>query len=269
MEIQKNVSIQLFDEEGRILSERLVKQDPEFAIGPKEAHGGPLRIQFTMLESTDVEKAITYLQKLVGSLPLSSPNKPRGRAPGSTTVATKEDINRYQILLDEALLAHPNNQDKFINFLREMGYIFVTGEFLKLVIPETYVIKEKYLKDYQFLIKRIKEAKDPRNDKFDPVLMFGIKIIESRHERILTIMNGEVTKAKIALPETKAMTVKSTNLLKYPAYMTEEERYKFGIEHRTLFRDEKKKPTKFYMRWFKDVKIGDELKFDVKARIAE
>ncbi len=267
MEIQKSVSIQLFDDEGRIISERLVKQDPEFTVGPKEAHKGPLRISFTLLESTDVEKSIVYLQKLMGNLPLSSPAKPRGRAAGSTSPVTQEDINRYQILLDDVVSAFSDNQDKFINYLRELGYIFVTGEFLKLILPETYEIKERYLGEYEFLVKRIKEAKDPRNDKFDPVLIFGIKIISERHPRVLTIMSGEVSKIKVELPTDKPMTVKSTNLLKYPTYMTEEERYKFGIEHRTLFRDEAKKPTKFYMRWYRDVKVGDELKFDVKKRL--
>jgi hypothetical protein len=267
MEIQKNISIQLFDEEGRILSERLVKQDPEFAVGPKDKHEGPLRLQFTLLESGDVDKAITYLQKLSGALPLTSPNKPKGRVPGAKITA--EDVNRYEVLLNEAITLYGDNQDKLITFLREMGYLFVTGEFLKLVIPETYEIRERYLKDYQFLVKRIKEAKDPRNDKFDPVLIFGIKIIEERSPRILTIMNGEVSKRVVDLPTEKAMTVKSTNLLKYPAYMTEEERYKFGIEHRTLFKDPTKKPTKFYLRWYKDVKVGDELKFNVKARLTE
>ena len=135
------------------------------------------------------------------------------------------------------------------------------------MLPETYEVKERYLEEYEFLIKRIKEAKDPRNDKFDPVLIFGIKIIKERHSRVLTIMNGEVSKVKIELPTDKPMTLKSTNLLKYPTYMTEEERYKFGIEHRMLFRDESKKPTKFYMRWYRDVKVGDELKFDVKSRV--
>ena len=78
MEIQKSVSIQLFDEEGRIISERLVKQDPEFNVGPKEVHKGALRISFTLLESADIEKSINYLNKLSGNLPLSSPAKPRG-----------------------------------------------------------------------------------------------------------------------------------------------------------------------------------------------
>lgn len=269
MELQKNIHIQLFDPEGRITSERLVKQDPEFNLGPKETHDGPLRISLTLMESSDVEKAIVYLNKLSGKLPLSAPAKPRGRIAGSTTV-TDIDENRYETLLTEALSAHPDNQDKFITFLRELGYIFVTGDFLKFIIPETYEIKERYLKEYQFLVKKTKEAKDPRNDKFDPVLIFGIRIIEVRYERVLFFMNGKLhSKARIPVPEKKPMTAKGTNLLRYPDYMTEEERFKFGNEHRMLFRDENRKPSKFYLRWYKDVRVGDELKFDVSLRIAD
>ena len=268
MELQKTIHIQLFDEEGRIVSERLVKQDPEFNLGPKDNHKGPLRVMLTLTEGTDVEKAIVYLNKLRGELPLGAPAKTRGRTPGSGNSAIMENSNRYEQVLAD-VLALNGDQDKFINYLRaELGYIFVTGDFLKTILPETYTIKEVFLNKYQFLIKRIKEAKDPKNDRFDPVLIFGIQIIGERTPKVLVFMHGNLSeRLKIQLPEKKAITVKSTNLLIYPKYMTEEERYKFGNEHRALFRDQERKPSKFYLRWYKDVKVGDELKFKVDERL--
>jgi hypothetical protein len=51
--------------------------------------------------------------------------------------------------------------------------------------------------------------------------------------------------------------------------MTEEERLKWGFEHRSLFNTPEKKPSKFYNRWVRDVQVGDELAIDWKSRTNE
>ena len=60
------------------------------------------------------------------------------------------------------------------------------------------------------------------------------------------------------------MTFKQTNLIKYPHYMVYEDREKWGIEHRMLLQNPERKPSKFYVRWAKDVQVGDELNLNLK-----
>lgn len=265
--ISKNMHIMLFEDNGVIKSERLVKQDPEFNSGPKEKHNGPMRISFSLVDKKDVEKAITYLEKLSLDLPLGAIKKPVGRQPSS--MESNLDYNRHEQVLKDAI-DNSNNQDEFIKSLRELGFIFTVSEHLKLIIPEAYEMKKIHLDNYEWLIRRTKEAKVPTNDKFDPQLLIGIKIMEGRSNKVVIYLNGEYKEKKIIkIPTKKALTVKNTNLIKYPDYMLPEERLMWGNQHRALFNDPSKKPSKFYMRWVKDIEVGRELKIDIKSRIKE
>lgn len=246
--------------DGMISSDRLVDQKIEFYNGPKEKHDGPMRIEFVFEDSSDAEGAITYIQKLLGKLPIEQKViGTRGRKPGEEK--TFNDTSR-EVLLKEAI-KNSQDQDKFITFLRERDFVFITGEHLKKLIPEGYNIKSRHLEQYEWLVRRIKEAKDPRADKFDIALLLGIKILSDRSEKILLYMNGELGKnIKLEVPE-KAFNFKQTNLIKFPHYMTHEEREKWGIEHRQLMANPAKKPSKFYVRWMKDVTVGDEMKLEI------
>jgi len=133
---------------------------------------------------------------------------------------------------------------------------------LKQLIPEAYSIKDIHLAKYQWMVRVAKRAKDPRNDKFDLPLLIGISIMEkeSRTDKMVIYLNGTFSKSeKLEVPK-NAMTFRQTNLIKYPHYMTYEEREKWGIEHRLLLSNPTKSPSKFYLRWSRDVKVGDELK---------
>lgn len=266
--LKKSVRIQLFDNEGMV-SDRLVTQTTEFYMGPKEVHKGPMRIEFTFEEQKDVEEAITYLQKLRGELPIGS-SKPRGRTP-STSVNDDYmgEQDKNQILAD--VVSKSKDQDQFINTLREMGFVFMTSDYLKHFIPEAYDIKDLHLKKYEWLIRRVKQAKDPKNDKYDPQILIGIKIMEERSSRCVVYTYGIAAESiNLPIPEKKAMGFGKTNLIKFPHYMTEEERLKWGTEHRFLFNSPERKPSKFYMRWQPDVKVGNELSIkleDLKARL--
>jgi hypothetical protein len=55
--MEKKLRIQLFDDEGRMVDDRTVSQDPEIYSGPKENHNGLFRIEFTLNTKDDVEKA--------------------------------------------------------------------------------------------------------------------------------------------------------------------------------------------------------------------
>ena len=47
---------------------------------------------------------------------------------------------------------------------------------------------------------------------------------------------------------------------KLPKYMLEEERIKFSTEQRQLLLNPEKKPSKFFMRWYRDVIFPDSIK---------
>jgi len=259
MQLKKNILIQLFDSTGMI-SERMVQQGPEFYNGPKEKHKGPMRISFTVEDQEDVIGVMGYLEQLALQAPLKS-NKSATRVSKDTSEVDLD--NSLEVVLEEAIKAAKGDQDKFIQHLRGLDFVFLDSAGLKLKIPESYSIKKRHLESYQWLIRISKIAKDPRNDKYDPQLLIGISIFEERVEKMVVYLYGEMYKTlKIALPAKKAMDYTKTNLIKYPHYMNEDERFKWGVEHRLLFNDPNKPMSKFYRRWVKDVKVGDELKLN-------
>jgi hypothetical protein len=266
--LKKNIRIQLFNEEG-LLSDRMVTQTTEFYAGPKEVHNGEMRIEFTITEQLDAQAASDYLLKLIGQLPIKTIKGVQGRKAGNVnnddTFSADKDA-----FIQSLLKEHISNQDNLIKALRDVGFIFLTSDYLKFIIPESYKIKDFYLKNYEWLVKRTKIAKDPKNDKFDPQILLGVKIMGERDDKVVLYTYGE-KKARYAIPvpEKKALKMSKTNLIKFPHYMTEEERLKWGFEHRSLFNTPEKKPSKFYNRWVRDVQVGDELAIDWKSRTNE
>lgn len=275
MAVEKNIRIQTFTPEGFITSDRMVKQGPEFYNGPKESHNGPLRIEFTLEDKDDVMGAVEYLRRISGDLPLKVKGTTTSTSKKSSPGEDNDNVfdNNKERIINDLLEEHKDNQDNIIKALREMGFIFITSDFLKFCVPDSYEIKNIHKEKYQWLIRRTKEAKDPKNDKYDPQVLLGISIMSKRSERILTYFYGEHKgSVRATIPEKKPMKLAKTNLMKFPHYMNEEERLKYGQEHRLLFNNPEKKPSKFYMRWFKDVTVGDELKIteeDIKKRLDE
>jgi hypothetical protein len=264
--LKKTVRIQLFDKEGMI-SDRLVTANTEFYAGPREFHQGPMRIEFTFLNQTDVEKGIKYLKELTGLLPKESKTETRGRK--SNAIDNDSYIVEDKQKIFEEVFDKSKDQDVMIKILRDMGYIFVTSDHLKLIIPEGYEIKDLHLEKYEWLIKLTKEAKDPKLDKFDPQTLVGISISKKRLEKFVVYLYGKFhNRYTMPLPSKKAITFKKTNLIKFPHYMQEEERLKWNTEHRALFQNKEKKPSKFYMRWRPDVQVGDELKISDEEILA-
>lgn len=256
----KKLRIQLFNKEGLPINDRLVDQKTEFYQGPKDKHDGPLRIEFSLENQDDVNGCIEYLRKLSGDLPIEQKST-QGRGRPSLQKQFIPDNSR-EVMLKEAL-DNAKNQDEFINMLRkEHDFVFIDSDRLQMLIPEAYSIKQRHLDKYQWLVRLTKQAKDPRNDKFDLALLIGLTILpeSERDEKFVVYMNGEFTSNhKLELPK-NAMTFKQTNLIKYPHYMIYDEREKWGIEHRLLLQNPERKPSKFYERWAKDIQVGDELK---------
>ena len=255
MAIKKKMRIQLLNEDLVIQSDRLVDQQIEFYQGPKETHEGPIKLEVILESQKDIENIKLYLDKLSGNLPLDS--KPNRSATPSKISKVKDKVEDFLKLIKET---DHGNQDKFIKTLRDSGFVFVTYEHLKKIIPDLK-LKDKKHAEYEYMINCTRLAKDPRNDKFDPRLLFGIKILEKRSARILVYMYNKFNgKMRLEVPKEQAIGFKETNLIKYPQFMVEEEREKWGIEHRLLMNNPDKKPSKFYNRWKGYVTLSDEQK---------
>lgn len=239
--MEKKIRIQKFDQEGRFLEDRMVSQDPEFASGPKGKHEGLLRVEFTLLDKADTEKAKVYLDQLRGALPLEAKKLKK------LTKEPQLEEHREQLILDA--MEKATDQDELIKYLRDHDFVFMLWDYMETFdwAPE---VKDIHKEKYQWMIRRIKTAKNPASDKYDPMLIFGFQLIGERNEKIVIYLNNEFHKAyKVALPDKPRETFKKSGMMKFPPYMTEQEREKFRYEFRQYQDNPEKKFSKFYLRW--------------------
>ena len=239
--------ITLYDEKAPYpLSDRLVVQDVELITGPKEVHKGPMVISLSLRTKEDAEKAITYIGKLIGNLPLKS--KSVKLTKGTVQLDDNEPLQDF---VSQAIKANAH-QEPLINFLREHSFKFVMTDVITEVVPalkETIKLKEKHHK-YQWMIRQIKEAKDPINDKFDHRLMFGIKLIGGKVDKVVVYLFGKFYKAyPITWKKQNAYNFKKVEqMTKFPEYMDYDDRKKWRAEHRRVLNNPNYKPTKFYTK---------------------
>lgn len=260
--MKSKIRVTLLSPEGVIISDRLVDQATEFYQGPKEVHKGPLRLELNLMEEADIEKAQLYLNQLVGKVPKTTIAPKTKANTGSKVIMSKEEdsLETREAYIEE-IYSKSKDQDDFIKKLRGEGFRFLHSEMLEDIKPKGYKIKAIHLKKYQWLVRLTREAKDPKNDRYDLTTIIGISILDKRTPRILLYLFGEYHKTyKLEVPKKDPIGQKNTNLIKYPHYMVHEERFKWGNEHRILLNNPDKKPTKFYVRWIKDVIVPDELK---------
>ena len=258
--MEKKIRIQLYSEDGMLLSDRLVSQDTEFNSGPKEPHKGPLRVEFTLLEKEDIEKAKVYLDKLSGILPLSSKKEKKLKLKEIDIPEEREN------LLKEVLAIDPLDQDILIQTLRSKGFKFMMYDFLE-TFEFPIEIKDVHKEKYQWMLRCIKEAKNPSVDKYDPMLIFGIKMYENRDSKIVVYLNGKFDGSyEVELPSKPKEVYKKTGMIKFPVYMTEEEREKFRFELRQYQLTPEKEFSKFFTRWRPYVENIPELPQDKKVK---
>jgi len=254
--MKKKTRIQFYTEDGILMNDRLVEQDPEFYSGPKETHDGPIRIEFSLLEENDIEKCIEYLKKLTGKLPASAK---KGR---KSLISNHNPSEFREKVWNNAEKKHMDNQDDFIEYFRENGFSFVDYSYI-VDNGLTDKIKKLYSDKYFWMMKRIKKAKDPANDKYDPTLIIGVKLLDKdnnpkRSDKVIVYSAGDENIYKIPLPELPKFSFNKSESLKFPHYMIQDERDKFRLEYRKLQEDPNKKPSKFYNRWVEFVKIPDK-----------
>jgi len=254
--MEKKLRIQLFDEEGRMVGDRTVAQDPELSKGPLQDHFGLFRIEFTLDSKDDVEKAKIYLDQMVGSLPLRV-DKPK-KQDKTDSPGTRETMVEILTNLDEDW-----HQDRLINYLRDEGFVFRTTEFLGLIEAFDQIeIKDRH-KEYQWMVKETRTAKSVKADKYDPFLMVGIQLILERTDKVPIYFNGEFMKIlKVPIPEKPKEVIKTTKMLIFPKFMEEDEKEKFMMELRALEVNPEKAKGKFFIRWAKHVKNLPELSQD-------
>ncbi len=256
--MEKKLRIQLFDDEGRMIDDRMVVQDPELSKGPTNTHKGPMRIEFSFDSESDIEKAKTYLDQLVGNLPLG-PKKARKK-----NITYVDDPEHREELMKEAL-SH-ETQDEMIDFLREKGFVFMMYDFLETFDFPGLTIKERHQEKYQWMIYQKKKAKNPKADKYDPMLIFGIQMYEERNEKIVVYLHGEFKEyVKIAIPDKPKEVFKTTTMMKFPPFMEHHERDKFRFELRQYQDNPERKVSKFWKRWRKWVENVPEIPQDKKS----
>lgn len=253
--------ITTLSENGNPLSDRLVDAYTEMYTGPKVQHNGPIRIEVTLTNKAEVTSFKDYLDKLVGNLPIKVPNAGRGRP--STNTPKELESPREDILADvEKMVSEGKGQPDIIKYLRTLGFVFIlTEDFLYHFPNFEFNTKDignptnnkQYPNSFSWMVRCIKKAKDPKTDKFDPMILFGFSILNGPSKKVIPYLYKERKKPLKAETGKKVISFSQAEFTKMPAWMLEEERIKFSTEQRQLLLNSEKKPSKFFLRWANDV----------------
>lgn len=241
--------VKLLDKQGIVLQDRLVDQGIEFMSGPQVKHKGPLTLEFTLKDQGDVVKLKEYIERLTGDLPIM-PRKvyaKKGAAP-DLELYDAEPLKELVLEIEQKC----KDQQQVINYLRERNFTILTPDFLSdYKLPIQLEDKDK---KYQYLVRQLKEAKDPKADKYDPQLAVGVKLIGDKIEKVKIYLYGKFHKAlSLPWPKETKINFKKIIFTVFPHYMVYEERTKWGLEQRKLLQNPKAKPSKFFLRWEKSI----------------
>jgi len=241
--MKTKMRIKLLDSDLKILEDRLIDQDGEFLIGPKEKHQGPLSLEIVLRDKDDIDKFKNYIGKLLENLPIPI-RKSYGKPKVSIALMDEEPL---KILLSE-IEEKCKTQDDVIKYLRERNFKFVTTQFLQdRQMP--IEIQKKHI-DYQYLIRLIKESKDPKNDKYDPQLLLGMKIMGKKVEMIKVYLYNKFLKTiKLPWAVKSDINFKKIRHIRFPHFMIQIERDKYSLEKRKMALNPELKPSKFFTRW--------------------
>ena len=261
--------ITLLEDNGAVIQDRLVDATTEYYAGPKIQHSGPIRIEATLTNTQDIESFKKYLDQLTGALPIKAPSAGRGRpsmANQTNTESPREDI------LEEVkkLASEGKNQTDVIDYLRKLGFVFILAEDLLYYFPDLLdsfnhkdigdpTDNKQYPNSLAWMVRCIRKGKDPRTDKFDPMIFFGFNIQKPSRRVVPYLYKERKDPIKIETGK-KVLSFNTVEFTKLPVYMQETERLKFSVEQRQLLLNPDKKPSKFFLRWVKDAKFPDSIK---------
>ena len=262
------IRITLLEDNGAVIQDRLVDATTEYYAGPKIQHSGPIRIETTLTNTQDIESFKKYLDQLTGTLPIKAPSAGRGRpsmANQANTESPREDI----IEEVKKLASEGKNQTEVIEYLRKLGFVFMLAEDLLYYFPDLIdsfkhkdlgdpTDNKQYPNSLAWMVRCIRRAKDPRTDKFDPMIFFGFNI-QKPSRRVVPYLYKERQEPIKVDTGKKVLSFNTVEFTKLPVYMQEQERLKFSVEQRQLLLNPDKKPSKFFLRWVKDAKFPDSL----------
>lgn len=268
--IKPKMRITLLDSELRCISDRLVDQATEFMQGAKVKHTDPIKLEVVLTSKNDIDSLKTYLDQLVGNLPIKVIGT-RGRP--SSTPSKELESPREDIYLKVEEMTKTESQDEIIKYLRSLGFVFLlTEDFLHYFPDFKFRAKDigeanrngQYINSYQWLVRRIKMAKDPKSDKYDPQIIFGFYLNERNPRFVGYLYKDFKSRMKAYIPDKTKITFASFEMAKMPPYMEETERLKWSTEMRQLMLDPEKKPSKFFIRWAPDILLPESHKEKLK-----
>lgn len=250
--MKSKIRIKTLDESLITIGDRLVDMDLEFRTGPTEPHKGPLQIEVTLRNKEDVESFKTYLGRIVGDLPIPEKRKYKRGAEES-----EEPETPIEGMVKE--LKELSTQEEMIEYLRDRNFVFLSTQHIQdMELPIEDMAKYE---NYQFMVRRIKEAKTPKSDKYDPQLAVGFKILGKSKEKVILYVFGKFTET-LEMPWKKHPNkkVQKIKAMVFPPWMRLDEREKW----RTLDRKYKLNPelpkSKFYLRWADDIEAHNRKK---------
>ena len=260
--------ITLLEDNGAVIHDRLVDATTEYYAGPKIQHSGPIRLETTLTNTQDIESFKKYLDQLTGTLPIKAPSAGRGR-PSMATQANTESPREDIIEEVKKLASEGKNQTEVIEYLRKLGFVFMLAEDLLYYFPDLLdsfkhkdlgdpTDNKQYPNSLAWMVRCIRRAKDPRTDKFDPMIFFGFNIQKPSRRVVPYLYKERQEPLKIDTGK-KVLSFNTVEFTKLPVYMQEQERLKFSVEQRQLLLNPDKKPSKFFLRWVKDAKFPDSL----------
>lgn len=269
--------VTLLNENGSVIQDRLVDAASEYYAGPKVQHNGPIRLEVTLCNKQDIETFKNYIDKLSGTLPIKVQTT-AGRGRPSTTQDVLIKSPRENILMEvENMVNNGSNQPDVIKYLRELGFVFMlTEDFLHYFKDFPFNSKDigdptenhQYLNSMSWMVRCIKKAKDPMADKFDPMIIFGFNILRPKSRKVVPYLYKERKEPLRVEPGKTVLSFNTVEFTKFPKYMLEEERLKFSSEQRQLLQNQDKKPSKFFLRWVKDVEFPDSIKDKIQEAIS-
>lgn len=250
------IRITLYDKNtNQVESDRLVESKTEFSLGPKEKHDGDIEVAVRLTSKPQVEAFVAYLSKLALDMPLDEKVITTGtrKYNKTTTLAEEQKMDILQLIKKQ------KNIESVISTLRDTNYAFLYYEHLKEICDKNgwnFELKDEKHENYQFMVRVLSLAKDPKNDKIDPSLIFAIKVMGTRFNKIHIYSGGtfQETIKNIHWDESKEIGFKvKEKFFKFPQTMTYEERSRWRMEDRKI-QDAKAKekeytPTSFYTRW--------------------
>ena len=259
---------------GAVLTDRLVDAYTELNSGPKVQHKGPIRVEVTLTCKQDIENFKVYLDRLSGNLPLKEVT---GRGRPSSSPSALAESPREDILMEvENMVKEGKTQDEVIKYLRGLGFVFILTEDLLYYFPDFPFDKKdigepnenhQYPESYSWLIRCIKRAKDPKTDKFDPMILFGFSILGGPSRKVIPYLYKERKQVLRIEKGKKVLSFSKAEFTKMPKWMMSEERLKFSSEMRQLQLNPEKQPSKFFIRWAGDCKVPSKVYEQLRERV--